>query len=99
MAAGQIDELDYAWVGAVQVGGGMPTTGWRLFTGGTPTTGWSPVNTQPDDGGDHVEDGQESLAVVASTGNMHDASGLNPHTAACECDGLAIDPEVAAAIP
>ena len=98
---GEVNTTDYMFVGAVQAPSqGGVDQGWFLFTGAPPTTGWSPVNGgQPDDGGDHFESNEENLAMVASTGNMHDATGSNPHPSACECDGRPIDPTIATYLP
>ena len=98
-AMGDINPTNYSYVGAAQAPGESQTdTGWRLFTGGDVTTGWSPMSTQPDDD-EGIEDGEESLAIVAGTGNMHDVAGLSSYQAICECDGLPIDPVVATYIP
>lgn len=100
MAIGQYNPSSYSYVGAVQMPGQTATnTGWFVFTGTPVTTGWSPQSGgQPDDG-DGTESGQEGLAVVASTGNMHDVGGNGSYTAACECDGMPIAATVAPWIP
>jgi len=98
-AVGQYNTTGYSYVGAVQAPSQTNlTAAWFIFTGGPVTTGWSPSGPQPDDG-DGVEDGAESLTVVASTGNMHDVTGLNAYEAVCECDGHPIDPTVATFLP
>jgi hypothetical protein len=98
-AIGALNMPSYSYVGAAQAPNQTLThTGWRLFIGGVAGTGWSPVGTQPDDS-DGAEDADETLAVVASTGNMHDVSGQTSYRAVCECDGLPIDPVVATYIP
>lgn len=75
--------------------------GWRLFTGGALATAWSQGGSfnQPEDAEDYVEDGEESLVVSNTSGLIYDVSGASSYRAACECDGLAIDPTVAAMIP
>jgi hypothetical protein len=90
----------FKYVGVVQAPA-QPAVdaGWYRFTGEPNTVPWSQALGQPDDDGDDVEDGEESLGVIQGFGNLADVGGTMAYYAICECDGRPIDPAVAAMIP
>lgn len=74
--------------------------GWFKLTGGAHATSWSSQSPQqPEDGDEYVENNEENLAVAGTNGALYDVIGSTGYRAVCECDGLPIDPTVAALIP
>ncbi len=101
-AVGAMVSTGFFYVGVVQAPNQTAVAaGWRLFTGPALTTAWSQGGSfaQPEDDEDYVEDGEESLVVSNTSGQLYDVSGTSAYRAVCECDGKPIDPAVAAMIP
>lgn len=75
-----------------------PDDGWLQFTGGpVPAALWSAG--QPEDDGGFESNHEQQLAAVDAGLRMNDVSGTFTYGAICECDGQALDPTAAAAIP
>ncbi len=86
------------YVGAVQPPGQtVVDAGWLGFDGApVPADVWAAG--EPDDL-DDIEDSTEQRATVNDTRFMLDVSGPVPYGAVCECDGVAIAPEVLVLAP
>jgi hypothetical protein len=86
------------YVGAVQrSSGGGVGDGWVWLTGAAVAVAWSAGQPNDEAG---VENGDQDVASAYPVdGSLNDVSGDWSYRAACECDGLALDPAAIAAIP
>jgi len=73
----------------------VKSANWHLFDGNDLASAWAVNDTpsEPSDA-DGTENGQEQVAVVDTNTLMSDAGGLTSYRAICECDGIAIAPNV-----
>lgn len=89
----------YTYVGGVQLRDqAMVTAGWRWLDGRPISLSWAASpRAQPEDG-DAIEDNAENITLLAA-GGLHDETGIRAYSAICECDGVSVDPALAAVIP
>lgn len=89
----------YTYVGGVQLPSQpMTAAGWQWLTGAQVTIPWATSpRVQPEDG-DMIENDGENITLLAAAG-LHDETGVRSYPAICECDGIPIDPSLAAVLP
>jgi hypothetical protein len=90
----------YFYVGMVQAPNqASPELGWAWFDGSTTLTAWDTGVAQPDDNGGGENNAQNLGVGDAGDGELQDVAGAASYEAVCECDGVPVDPAVAANIP